>query len=98
VGFNARIGADYVSEQEPDAYTKGTLFADAAEASLAGYGGTIPSYTLFNASASFKPVGSKLTYFVSGTNLGDKEYLASRVDGMAVGRSRQVFGGIKVDF
>jgi Fe(3+) dicitrate transport protein len=97
VGFNARIGADHVSEQEPDAYTKGTLFAP-GEASLAGYGGTIPSYTLFNASASFKPVGSKLTYFVSGTNLGDKEYLASRVDGMFAGRSRQVFGGIKVDF
>lgn len=98
IGFNARIGADYVSEQEPDAYTKGTLFANAAEAALAGYGGTIPSYTLFNASASFKPVGSKLTYFVSGHNLGDKEYLASRVDGMFAGRSRQVFGGIKVDF
>jgi Fe(3+) dicitrate transport protein len=97
VGFNARIGADHVSEQEPDAYTKGNLF-NPGEASLAGYGGTIPSYTLFNASASFKPVGSKLTYFVSGTNLGDKEYLASRVDGMFAGRGRQVFGGARFDF
>lgn len=60
--------------------------------------GNIPSYTLINASVNFKPVGSKVTYFVSGTNLGDKEYLASRVDGMAVGRSRQVFGGVKIDF
>ena len=98
VGFNARIGADHVSKQEPDAYTKGTLFLDAAEASLAGYGGTIPSYTLFNASASFKPVGSKFTYFMSGHNLTDREYLASRVDGMFVGRGRQVFGGVRFDF
>lgn len=97
VGFDARIGADYVSDQEPDAYTKGTLFA-AGEAELAGYGGKIPSYTLYNASASFKPIGSKLTYFVSGHNLADKEYLVSRVDGMFAGRSRQVFGGVKIDF
>ncbi|OYZ40429.1 MAG: hypothetical protein B7Y16_05920, partial [Methylotenera sp. 24-45-7] len=60
--------------------------------------GDIPSYTLLNASVNFKPVGSKLTYFANATNLADKEYLASRVDGMAVGRSRQVFAGIKVDF
>jgi Fe(3+) dicitrate transport protein len=97
VGFDARIGADYVSDQEPDAYTKGTLF-NPGMAELAGYGGKIPSYTLYNASASFKPVGSKLTYFVSGHNLADKEYLVSRVDGMFAGRSRQVFGGIKIDF
>jgi Fe(3+) dicitrate transport protein len=35
---------------------------------------------------------------VSGHNLADKEYLVSRVDGMFAGRSRQVFGGIKIDF
>jgi Fe(3+) dicitrate transport protein len=95
VGFNARIGADYVSEQKPDAWTN-TLTGD--DAALSGLTGTIPSYTLVNASASFKPVGSKLTYFVSGHNLTDKEYLATRVDGMGVGRGRQVFGGVRIDF
>ncbi|NOU24129.1 MAG: TonB-dependent receptor [Methylotenera sp.] len=65
---------------------------------LAGYAGTIPSYTLFNASINFKPVNSKATYFLSGHNLTDKEYLASRVDGMFAGRSRQVFGGVRLDF
>jgi Fe(3+) dicitrate transport protein len=95
VGFNARIGADYVSEQKPDAWTN-TLTGD--DAVLSGLAGTIPSYTLVNASASFKPVGSKLTYFVSGHNLTDKEYLATRVDGMGVGRGRQVFGGVRIDF
>jgi Fe(3+) dicitrate transport protein len=95
VGFNARIGADYVSEQKPDAWTNSLTSDDAA---LSGLAGTIPSYTLVNASASFKPVGSKLTYFVSGHNLTDKEYLATRVDGMGVGRGRQVFGGVRIDF
>lgn len=95
VGFNVRVGADYVSEQKPDAWTN-TLTGD--DAALSGLTGTIPSYTLVNASASFKPAGSKLTYFVSGHNLTDKEYLATRVDGMGVGRGRQVFGGIRIDF
>jgi Fe(3+) dicitrate transport protein len=94
VGINARIGADYVSEQQADLWTRNQ--SDFGPES--GLIGNIPSYTLINASVNFKPVGSKMTYFVSGTNLGDKEYLATRVDGMAVGRSRQVFGGIKVDF
>nr|WP_292838629.1 TonB-dependent receptor [Methylotenera sp.] len=58
----------------------------------------MPSYTLFNASINFKPVNSKATYFLSGHNLTDKEYLASRVDGMFAGRSRQVFGGVRLDF
>jgi Fe(3+) dicitrate transport protein len=102
VGIDARIGADYVGSQEPDAYTNG-LFDDGGlfqpgNALLAGYAGTIPSYTLFNASVNFKPVDSKTTYFLSGHNLTDKEYLASRVDGMFAGRSRQVFGGVRLDF
>jgi Fe(3+) dicitrate transport protein len=97
VGIDARVGADFVSSQEPDAYTNGSLF-DPGMALLAGYAGTIPAYTLFNASINFKPVNSKATYFLSGHNLTDKEYIASRVDGMFAGRSRQVFGGIRYDF
>jgi Fe(3+) dicitrate transport protein len=53
---------------------------------------------LLNASASFKPVGYKTTFFVSGHNLNDKEYLSSRVDGMHVGRGRMIFGGVTYDF
>jgi outer membrane receptor protein involved in Fe transport len=56
------------------------------------------AYTLLNASLNFKPVKSKASYFLSGHNLTDKEYLASRVDGMSAGRGRQVFGGIRFDF
>jgi|GEM_PF-200371 len=89
IGVNVRVGADYVSEQKP---TPNEFDA------ITGHSGTIPSYTLLNASASFRPVGSKLTYFISGHNLADKEYLASRVDGMQAGRGRLVFGGVTIDF
>jgi Fe(3+) dicitrate transport protein len=91
IGVNARIGADYVSEQEPDAIGR---LSDP----VTGTAGKIPSYTLVNASVSFKPQGSKATIFLSGHNLADREYLASRVDGMVAGRGRTVFGGIRYDF
>lgn len=95
VGFNARIGVDYISEQYEDVnFREGRDDFDP----LSGMTGKIPSYTLLNASVSYKPVGSKATFFVSGNNLADKEYLASRVDGMVAGRQRQVFGGVRYDF
>jgi Fe(3+) dicitrate transport protein len=91
VGINARIGVDYVSQQyvDPDNTTV---------ESLDGQEGKIPAYTLLNASINFRAIGSKLTYFISGHNLADKEYLISRVDGKVAGRQRQVFGGIRYDF
>lgn len=91
VGIDARIGIDYVSKQYSDGVN--TRVED-----LTGTEGTIPSYTLLNASVNFKPVGSKATYFLSAANLADKEYLISRVDGKVAGRERQVFGGIRYDF
>lgn len=95
VGLNARVGVDYVSRQQADAFTRVLGPTDAA---LSGLAGDIPAYSLLNMSVNFKPVGSKATYFMSGYNLADKEYLASRVDGMAVGRGRQVMAGIRYDF
>lgn len=89
IGVNFRVGADYVSEQKP---TPNDF------APITGHAGNIPSYTLLNASASYKPAGSKATFFISGHNLADKEYLASRVDGMQAGRGRMVFGGVTIDF
>lgn len=91
VGFDARIGVDYVSTQ----------FSDGENTRLevnSGEEGTIPSYTLFNASANYRPVGSKASFFLSGYNLADREFLASRVDGKVVGRGRQVFAGVRYDF
>jgi Fe(3+) dicitrate transport protein len=95
VGFDARIGVDYVSEQQEDvSYRVGRSEADV----LSGRTGRIPSYALLNATVNYRPVGSRASYFVSAYNLADKEYLTSRVDGMVAGRQRQVFGGIRYDF
>lgn len=95
VGFDARIGIDYVSEQQEDvSYREGRSEEDV----LSGRTGRIPAYTLLNATVNYRPVGSHLSYFLSAYNLADKEYLASRVDGMVAGRQRQVFGGIRYDF
>jgi Fe(3+) dicitrate transport protein len=91
VGFDIRLGADHVSEQFSDS-------ANTRLENLAGTQGTIPSYTLFNLTANYRPVGSKVSYFLSGYNLTDREFLASRVDGKVVGRPRQVFAGARFDF
>ena len=55
-----------------------------------GLVGDIPSYILFNASASYKPQGTSAMIFISGINLNDNGYLA--------GRERQIFSGIRYDF
>lgn len=102
VGIDARVGMDYISRQEVDApfrdYVLNSADPSGVDAALSGLSGDIPAYTLFNASLNYKPVGGKTTYFVNGSNLTDREYLASRVDGMFVGRGRQVFGGVRFDF
>lgn len=95
VGLDARIGVDYVSRQEEDvSFRAGRNSANV----LRGVTGDIPSYALINATVNYRPVGSRMTYFASAYNLGDREYLVSRVDGMVAGRQRQVFGGIRYDF
>lgn len=101
VGIDVRFGVDYISKQEEDtafrSYINNARF-NAVDAALSGLSGDIPAYTLLNASFNFKPIGSRTTYFLSGHNLADREYLASRVDGMSVGRGRQIFGGVRLDF
>lgn len=91
VGVDARIGADHVSRQ----------FSDGENTRIenpTGEEGTIPAYTVFNASLNFRPSGSRISYFLSAYNLTDREYLVSRVDGKFAGRERQVFGGIRYRF
>lgn len=91
LGVDARIGVDHVSRQYVDR-------DNTVEQSIDGQEGTIPSYTLLNATVNYRPAGSRLSYFLSGFNLADREYLASRVDGMVAGRKRQVFVGLRYDF
>lgn len=63
-----------------------------------GQNGRIPAVTILNAALNV-PVRKKgPVLFVSGSNLTDRVYIASRVDGIQVGRPRQVFGGIRWEF
>jgi Fe(3+) dicitrate transport protein len=100
IGFDVRFGVDYVSRQQPDAFARALNVEDPSgvDTALSGLAGDIPAYTLLNMSANYRPIGSKVGYFLSGYNLADRQFLASRVDGMAVGRGRQVIGGVRFDF
>jgi len=97
VGFNksgpwsAQIGVSHVSDQFVDDI-------NSTRESLNGEEGTVPSYTLWNASVNYKPAGSALSYFLAAENLFDEEYLASRVDGKQLGRGQQVVVGIRTTF
>lgn len=91
VGLDARIGVDYVGKQFVDADNTTVESIDGTE-------GTVPSYTLLSLSVNYQPVGSNFTYFLSGYNLADKEFLISRKDGKVAGRQRQVFGGVRYTF
>lgn len=90
-GIDARLGVDHVSRQYSDG-------ANTRQEDLSGMEGTIPAYTLLNASVSYTPPGRGYTVFLSGQNLANREYLVSRVDGKVAGRERQIFGGVRYSF
>ena len=65
---------------------------------VSGLQGTIPSFTIWNASVNYRVPNSGVTLFAVVENLFDKEYLVSRNEGKLVGRERLFFGGITYDF
>ncbi len=90
-GWDARVGVTYVSEQFSDALN--TVAADPN-----GSSGRIPAFTTVNASINYtlKPWGT--TLYLSGSNLADKAYLVSRVNGAFAGMPRQLVAGARVKF
>lgn len=104
-GLQARMGVTYISRQfaNTDNY-RGTsaegYCADVDGASQADCGlfGEIPSLTLYNASISYAPKGQKVSYFLSGENLANKKYFASRANGLQAGRGRMVVAGLRYAF
>lgn len=90
-GVNARIGVQHVSKQFVD--DGNTRVED-----VSGLQGTIPSFTIWNASVNYSIPNSGVTVFAAVENLFDKEYLVSRNEGKLVGRDRLFFGGITYDF
>ncbi|MCX4189781.1 TonB-dependent receptor family protein [Methylophaga sp. OBS3] len=90
-GVHARIGVQHVSKQFVD---DGNTRIETGN----GIEGTIPSYTIWNASMNYRIPNSSVTLFAVAENLFDKEYLVSRNEGKLVGRERLFFGGITYDF
>lgn len=101
-GIEARFGLDYRSSQEPDPFARALdntpNASGCSDALCSGLAGTIPAVTLFNAGLSYTPREGHVTFFGTAWNLFNEEYLASRVDGMAVGRPRTIVGGMRMRF
>jgi Fe(3+) dicitrate transport protein len=104
--WNARVGATHVSKQfantENFGGTEPLGFCpngeDPANNLFCGLFGEIEAVTLLNASISFAPAGSNISYFLNAENLTDKQYIAARTNGIQPGRQRQVVAGINVKF
>lgn len=90
-GWDLRLGVRHVGEQFSDALN--TVAPDPT-----GQSGRIPGYTLLNAAVNVdvKPLGA--TFYLSVTNLADKTYLVSRVNGAFAGMPRQVVAGARMKF
>lgn len=100
--WNARIGATHLSKQfantENLSGTSAAGFCPSGNLALCGVYGEIESVTLLNASVNYRPTGSQISYFLSGENLADKQYIAARTNGIHPGRQRQLVAGINVKF
>ena len=104
--WNARVGATHLSKQfantENFAGSGALGFCpngeDPANNLFCGLFGEIEAVTLLNASISYAPAGSKVSYFLNAENLTDKQYIAARTNGIQPGRQRQVVAGINVKF
>lgn len=90
-GWNAQLEAVHVGEQYAD-------FAETKTAALNGQNGEIASYTIYNAALNYKYEPYKTTFFVTGKNLFDKEYITDRTRGVLTGMPRLVQVGVRYDF
>lgn len=88
--FDARIALNHTGQQYVDAANTSIESDDGMESK-------IPAYTLVNMSVNYQ-VNDDFNVFVSGHNLTDKEYLASRKDGKVAGRQRQINAGFNYRF
>lgn len=89
--WDARLGLTHVGEQFSDALNTRAPAAD-------GQSGRIPSYTVFNAAMNYRLPAHGATLYLSATNLFDKTYLVSRVNGAFAGVPRQLVAGARFRF
>ena len=91
--WNAQLEAVHVGNQFAD-------FAETETPTPGGDGqqGKIASYTIYNAALNYKYAPYKATFFVTGKNLFDKEYITDRTRGILTGMPRLVQVGARYDF
>lgn len=89
--WNAQLEAVHVGNQFAD-------FAETETPSADGQKGEISSYTIYNAALNYKYAPYKTTFFVTGKNLFDKEYITDRTRGILTGMPRLVQVGVRYDF
>jgi Fe(3+) dicitrate transport protein len=80
-----------VSRQYTDALN--TVDADPT-----GQSGEMPSYTTLNAAVNLALPVKGLSGYLSVTNLTDRRYLVSRVNGAVAGAPRQVVAGLRLAY
>jgi Fe(3+) dicitrate transport protein len=90
-GLDLRLEGVYVGGQFADALNTQVLSAD-------GQQGPVPSFTIWNAAASYRIGPTNSTVFVTVKNLFDKLYIADRSRGLVPGSPRLVQAGITQDF
>lgn len=90
-GVSVMFSPEYVSRQFSDNLNR---IAPAAN----GASGEVPGYTVVNAAVNVPLGAGRPVLFVNVSNLGDRRFIVSRVDGIHVGRPRQAFAGIRWDF
>jgi Fe(3+) dicitrate transport protein len=90
-GVNVTAGIEHLSEQ-----FAGNLNDRVPSAN--GLSGTVPSFSIVHAAVNVPLRAKGPVLFLSLSNLADRRYIVSRVDGIHPGRPRQVFGGLRWSF
>jgi len=89
--WDARIGLTHVSRQFSDA-----LNSIAPDPN--GQSGAIPAFTTLNAAVNMRLPAKGLSAYLSVSNLTDRRYLVSRVNGAVAGAPRQVVAGLRLAY
>lgn len=89
--LNTQVEGVYVDQQYAD-------FAQTMAVSVDGQKGVIPSYTIWNATINYRHEPIKTTFFVTGKNLLDNDYVVDRTRGILTGMPRLVQFGARYDF
>jgi Fe(3+) dicitrate transport protein len=87
-GLDASVESVFVDEQFAN-------FSNTRDTSVNGQSGTIPSHTIWNATINYEVKAWQTTFFVTGKNLFDKEYIVDRTRGIQVGNPQLIQVGIK---